>query len=110
LPGLLKFENRIAMANSHPMIGLTPKPLLTESQLACVDLLEEALREARAGNIHAVGIVVCMEGGFASVMAGTRAGDLALGAFDLQCKIREEVIGGNVARPKPKRDTILRVR
>jgi hypothetical protein len=89
---------------------LTAKPLLTESQQACVDLLEEALKEARAGNIHAIGIIACLDGGFASVMAGTHAGDLTLGAFDLQCKIREEVTGGNVARPKPKRDTILRVR
>jgi hypothetical protein len=98
------------MTNMNGPTILTGRPLLNESQQACVDLLEEALREARDGNIDAIGIIACMPGGFASVMAGTRAGDLALGAFDLQCKIREEVTGGNVARPKSKRDTILRVR
>lgn len=84
--------------------------LLNESQLACVDLLREALKEAEDGNIFAIGLVVCMEGGFATVMAGTKAGDLNLGCDDLKRKILDAVTGGNVGRPQVKRDTILRVR
>jgi hypothetical protein len=96
-----------------PMNGPTiigTRPLLNESQLACIDLLREALKEAEDGNIQAVGIVACLEGGFASVMAGTRAGDLNLGCDDLKRKILDAVTTGNVAKPQAKRDTILRVR
>ena len=80
--------------------------MLDESQRACVDLLEEALEQARDGKIDAVGIVVCMKGGFASVMAGKRAGDLNLGCDDLKRKILDAVTGGNVAKPS----SILKVR
>ena len=60
---------------------------LTEAQLACVDLLSEALEQARAGQITSIGIIVCMKGGYASVMAGTQAADLNLGCDDLKDKI-----------------------
>jgi hypothetical protein len=83
-------------------------PALTETQSACCALLREALAEAERGNISSIGIVVCMKGGFASVMAGMQAGDLNLGCDELKAKILEAVRGGNVA--KPKQSPIVRAR
>lgn len=83
---------------------------LSDSQQACVELLREALAEAERGAIFSVGVIACMDGGFATVMAGVQAGDLNLGCDDLKRKILDAVTGGNVARPKPKRSTILQVR
>jgi hypothetical protein len=80
------------MKNSIPNF-VTP---LTENQEACVSLLEEALREARDGNIETIGIVVCMTDGFASVMAGHQAADLNLGCDSLKRKILDAIEGGNV--------------
>lgn len=64
---------------------------LTESQQACADLLEEALREAKAGHISSIGIVACMKTGYATVMAGSQASDLFMGAGSLQRKILDAV-------------------
>lgn len=80
---------------------------LTESQQACVELLTEALAEAKRGNINTVGIVVCMQAGFATVVAGHQAADLNLGCDDLKRKVLDAVTTGNVAKPIPK---ILRAR
>ncbi len=66
------------------LLSSTP---LTESQLACCDLLSEALEQARAGQVTSIGIILCMKGGYASVMAGTQAADLNLGCDDLKDKI-----------------------
>jgi hypothetical protein len=74
------------------------QPQLSEEQIACIDLIKETLAQALEGNISCIGIVACMPGGFASVMAGNRPGDLALGCFDLQLKIRDAVLEG----PKSK--------
>lgn len=71
---------------------------LTEEQQAVITLLEEALREAKAGHINSIGIIACMPTGFASVMAGKQAGDLYLGAGDMQRKILDAVTGGNRAK------------
>jgi hypothetical protein len=78
-------------------ILLSPTPL-TEAQMACVDLLSEALEQARAGIITSVGIIVCMKGGYASVMAGTQAADLNIGCDSLKKKILNAVDGDG--RPK----------
>jgi hypothetical protein len=75
---------------------------LTEDQQACVDLLEQALDEARAGKIGTIGIVVCMDGGYASVMAGRKAGDLHLGCADLMDRIKEATRGKRSAAPASK--------
>ena len=75
-------------------------PILNEAQLACVHLLEEALSEAQRGNITSIGIICCMKGGFATVMAGMQAADLNLGCDDLKLKIHAAVTSGNVAKPK----------
>jgi hypothetical protein len=79
----------------------TPLPLSTDftvEQMACIDLIKETLAQALEGNISSIGIVACMPGGYASVMAGSRPGDLSLGCFDLQLKIREATQEG----PKTK--------
>ena len=71
---------------------IMPGPMpLTDSQEACVDLLEEALEEAKRGKINSIGIVVCMENGYATTMAGRQAGDLNLGCDSLKQKILDAV-------------------
>ena len=77
---------------------MTVKPLilpmqpLTDDQQACVDLLTEALAEAKRGKFSTIAIVCCMENGFASVMAGTQAGALNLACDDLKATILKRVL------------------
>jgi hypothetical protein len=66
---------------------------LSESQEACIEALQQAIDEVRSGNVDSVGVVCCFKDGFASVTAGRRAGDLYLGAGDLQRKILDRVTG-----------------
>lgn len=84
------------------------KTPLTESQIAVVDLLKEALAQALEGNITTVGIIACMENGFATVMAGSRAGDLNLGCDALKRKILDAV--ENSDKTEAVRSRILRVK
>ncbi len=79
--------------------GLGRQPILGSAEQACVDLLEETLELAKEGKITSIGIIVCMQGGYATVMAGKQAGDLNMGADSLKHKIISAVEGGNVARP-----------
>ena len=74
------------------------KPL-GEAEKAVIDLLEEALKEAKRGAFHTVAIVVCKQEGYATVMAGNAAADLYLAVGSLQRKIMDTVEGGNVKRP-----------
>ena len=74
------------------------RPVLTDDQQRCVHVLKEALEQAEAGNIDTIGVVACMKGGYASAMGGSRAGDLALGALDLQQKILEATRGANMRK------------
>jgi hypothetical protein len=83
------------MTQTPIILGL---PKLSESQQACVDLLRESLEQAESGNIHTIGIIVCMKTGYATVMAGTQAGDLNLGCDSLKNKILAAIEGGNVKR------------
>lgn len=78
---------------------MLPKSSLTEAQLACVDLLSEALEQAQGGKIDAVGIIVCLKGGYATVMAGTQAADLNLGCDSLKRKIMDALETGNARMP-----------
>ncbi len=80
---------------------------LDEDQVAIVDLLKEALAQALEGNIKTVGIVACMEGGFATVMAGRMAADLNLACDDLKYKIHQAVTEGSQER-QTRRSSILR--
>jgi uncharacterized protein YaiI (UPF0178 family) len=82
---------------------------LDETKQACVDLLTDALEEAIAGRISSVAIVVCMDDGIATVMAGKNGTALNIGCDDLKQKIHAAMfIDGNVAAPK--RSAIVRAR
>ena len=81
---------------------------MSEAQEACVEVLEQALDEVRAGNVDAVAVVCCFKAGFASAMAGSRAGDLHLGCADLQHKILDAVTGRVVTASRGK-GSILKV-
>lgn len=80
---------------------------MDEDQAAIVDLLKEALAQALEGNIKTVGIVACMEGGFAAVMAGRQAADLNLACDDLKAKILKAVTEGSAER-QSRPSSILR--
>ena len=81
---------------------------LDDMQQACVDLLSDALEEATKGRINSVAIVVCMDGGIATVMAGRNGGALNIGCDDLKKKIHAAMFeDGNVAQ---KKSSILQVR
>jgi hypothetical protein len=64
---------------------------LTPVQKGVVEVLEETLETAKAGQIEAIGIVVCMKDGYASAIAGKRAADLNLGCDSLKRKILDAV-------------------
>jgi len=94
--------------NNHTLIGL--KPTLDEYQQGCVDLLTDALEEAVKGRITSLAMVVCMDDGIATVMAGKNGGALNVGCDDLKMKIHSAMFNdGNLARSRPK-PNILKVR
>ena len=71
---------------------------LSEDQAAIVDLLKEALAQALEGHIKTVAVIACLEGGFATVMAGRQAADLNLGCDELKRKILNAVTEGTEER------------
>jgi len=77
--------------------------VLNDAQQDCLDKLREAVAEAEKGNIYAIGLVACMKTGYATVIGGTRAGDVNLGCDSLKRRILDGVEGA--AQP-----TILRGR
>ena len=79
---------------------------ISEDQAAIVDLLKEALAQALEGNIKTVAVVACLEGGFATVMAGRQAADLNLGCDELKRKILEAVTEGSEER-QSRRSAIM---
>ena len=56
-----------------------------------MDKLKEALEEAERGNIHTVGIVVCMKKGYGAVIGGTNAAELNLGLDSLKRRILDQL-------------------
>ncbi len=89
-----------------PLISATPP--LDEMRKACVELLADALEEATKGRIKSVAIVVCMDDGIATVMAGKDGAALNIGCDDLKNKIHAAMFeDGNVAR---KKSAIMRAR
>jgi len=77
---------------------------LSEAQQACIELLREALKEAESGHIHSIGIAVCLESGYATVMAGSRAAELNMACDSLKKKILNAVEGAgkpNILRGMP---------
>lgn len=91
-----------------PLIGLG-KPALDEYQQGCIDLLSDALEQAMAGRITSLAMVVCMDDGIATVMAGKNGGALNIGCDDLKMKIHAAMFedGNTGAKSKSK---IVRVR
>jgi hypothetical protein len=67
-----------------------PAPL-TDGQRDCVDKLREALVEAERGNIHTVGMVLCMTKGYAHLIAGTAAAELNLGLDSLKRRLLDHL-------------------
>ncbi len=95
---------------NNSQILMPPNAALDEMQQSCVDLLTDALEEAMKGRISAVALVVCMDDGIATVMAGRNGGALNLGCDDLKHKIRASMFeDGNIAARRPK-PSILKVR
>ena len=80
------------MNNDIPILG--GEPTLSTDQMDVIEVLGEALQQAKEGNIDAVAIIACMKGGYAPVMAGKRAGDLMLGTVRLQRMIDEATQNG----------------
>lgn len=74
------------MNNFNAASIITPR---TEAQQACVDLLQETLTEALAGRINSVAIIAVMKTGYATVLAGTDAADINLGADLLKRRVLE---------------------
>jgi len=64
---------------------------LTDVQRNCVEVLREALEQAEAGNVFAVGLALCMTNGYASVIGGTRAAELNLAIDSMKRKILDGV-------------------
>lgn len=88
------------------------KPPVTfdEMQQGCIDVLTDALEEAMKGRITSLALVVCMDDGIATVMAGKNGGALNIGCDDLKKKIHAAMFDDhNFARAKQK-SNILRVR
>lgn len=90
---------------ASPIIGTGPK--LSDNQVACIDVLKEALAEGLEGKVSGIGLVLCMDGGWATMIAGERPGDLNLGCDDLKYKIHGAVTG---SKPRASKSNILRVK
>ncbi len=76
-----------------------PLAPLTDIQRDCVEKLKEALEQAELGNVSAIGLVLCMKGGYASVIGGTNAAELNLGCDSLKRKILDEIEGTPKIKP-----------
>ena len=70
-----------------PIIGMTGGSALNQDQIEIVDALKEALAMALEGQIHTMGIVLCLEDGSATLMGGRNAAALNIGVDHLKAKI-----------------------
>jgi hypothetical protein len=87
--------------NGPGVVLLPEKPAMSAEQQACIDLLADALEEATKGRISSCAIVVCMDDGIATVMAGKQGAALNIGCDDIKHKIHAAMfLDGNVARKK----------
>jgi hypothetical protein len=94
------------MTNSVPILQADGNPVLDQYQQDCVSLLTDALEEAVKGNITSLCMVLCMNEGIATVMAGKNGTALNIGCDDLKHKIHASMFhDGNMAR---KKSSILR--
>jgi hypothetical protein len=77
---------------------------LNPATLACIELLEHVLADAKAGNVLTVGIIACGPSDFGANIAGPNAQAVYMGCGVLQAKIVAAV-----TQPAPDmRPTILR--
>lgn len=82
--------------------------IVDPAQAACVQLLEQALQDARAGNVNTVAVVCVGPGGFGSAFAGPHADKLYLGLGACSKKLLSMVDGEE--QQKPRKPTILHAR
>lgn len=87
-----------------PLIEINGAPVaaLDQASAACVQLLEQVLADARAGNVRSVCIVACGPGGFGASFAGPNAPELNLGLDTAKASILQMV-----SQPQ-KRSPIMR--
>lgn len=64
---------------------------LSPVQEDIVDKLRQALEQAEKGNVFALGLVLCLRSGYATVIGGSAAAELNLGCDSLKAKILREV-------------------
>jgi hypothetical protein len=95
------------MNGNKPTLITQGPQVLEPMQQACVDVLTDALEEAIKGRISSVALVVCMDDGIGTTMAGMNGLALNIGCDDLKKKIHEAIfIDGNVA--SKRKSSILR--
>lgn len=91
---------------TKPTIITQPK-LLTEQQVAIVDMIKELLALCLEGEITTIGIVGCKKEGFFCAMSGRQAADLNLACDELKSDILNEVKRGAAERAS-RRSSIIR--
>lgn len=77
--------------NNGTKLFLPEAPVLDQYKQNCVDVLTDALEEAVKGRVSSVALVVCMDEGIATVMAGKNGAALNIGCDDLKQKIHAEI-------------------
>lgn len=94
------------MNGNKPTLITRGPQVLEPMQQACVDVLTDALEEAMKGRISSVALIVCMDDGIGTTMAGTNGLALNIGCDKVKREILEAIfLDGNVAK---KKSSILR--
>jgi hypothetical protein len=93
--------NKIGMIGSGgaaaaASIAQAESAIATQAKLACVELLEKVLADAREGNVSSIALVAIGSGGFSPAVAGPNAPELNLGLD--ACK---KIILDRVLTPRP---------
>lgn len=91
------------MSTNGVHIDIPPAASVVDpAQAACIQLLEQVLATARAGDVRSVCIVACGPGGFGASFAGPDAPQLNLGLDSAKASIMQAVL-----QPQ-KRSSIIR--
>lgn len=79
--------------NDDKILNIGPNgPIFADPGMAaCINLLEQALVAARAGQVTSVALVTCMQGGFGAAFAGTQGAELNLGLDSLKRNILDAI-------------------
>ena len=78
---------------TEPIIMLDQSKQLSAEHHACIDILSQALDEAKKGNIDTLGLVVRIDGQFVNNAAGMHAGGLQASLFNLMVKVNAAIDG-----------------